>query len=208
MRARPARTARSAAVLVALPLALAACGSDSAEVAAPAGAPVSGSRAASAPPSPDESAPATPSGSPSASPAESGSESDSAGGNSHSGHTGGLVRVGDLAVGDCFDDVAAGLNEVEEVPVVPCEGPHANEVFAVLEQPGEEYPGEEEMGSLAGEGCYAAFEEYVGAPVETSALTAFPIAPTAESWASGDREVVCVLTGTGPRTGSAQGSGA
>ena len=216
MRARPARTsrtARAAGLLVALPLALAACGSDSAEVAAPAEVTAgSGSPAASGPPSSAETGSAEgaapPDGSTSAEPSASGSAFGSTGGDAHSGHDAGPVPVGDLAVGDCFDDVAAGLNEVEEVPVVPCEGPHANEVFALLEQPGQEFPGEEEMGSLAGEGCYAAFEDYVGAPVETSTLTAFPIAPTAESWAQGDREVVCVLTGSGPRTGSARGSGA
>jgi hypothetical protein len=196
---RSLQTVRHVAALAVLPLALAACGDDRTAVEdLPASAPLtadatqdadpSTSPVATAPPVEEADEPAA------ASPAAPAPQ--------------GPVAVSDLRVGTCFDDVDAGLNEVSEVPAVPCDRPHANEVFAVLEQPGDEFPGEEEIRGLAEEGCSASFESYVGAPFETSTLTPFPVTPTAASWAKGDRQVVCVLTSPEPRTASARGSGA
>jgi hypothetical protein len=193
--ARAARSARAAALLAALPLALAACGGD--DTIAPENVPAS-----DAPPATTPDAELSASPSVTVPPAEEIDEP------AATGASAGPVAVSDLEVGTCFDDIDAGLNEVSEVPAVPCDGPHANEVFAVLEQPGDEFPGEEEIRGLAEEGCFASFEDYVGAPIETSTLTPFPVTPTAESWARGDRQVVCVLTSREPRTTSARDSGA
>lgn len=201
MRPRPAppALARVVPLLVALPLALAACGSD--DTIAPEDVP-----AGEAPPAatPDAELSASPSGTV----PPTGDDDEPAAAATPPGGRTGPVAVSDLEIGTCFDDVGTGLNEVTEVPVVPCDAPHANEVFAVLEQPGDTFPGEEEIRGLADEGCHASFEEYVGAPFETSTLTSFPVTPTAESWAQGDRQVVCVLTSPEPRTSSARGSGA
>lgn len=199
-RTRTTTSMRAAALLAALPLALAACSGD--DTTAPAAAPPATS-------TPQETEPTAEPAATASATADGGSEEPPTAAAAPGGDgSEGAVAVADLAVGDCFADVPGGLNGAEQVPVVPCDSPHANEVFAVLEQPGEQFPGAEDIQGLASEGCYASFEPYVGAPVETSALTAFPITPTAESWARGDRLVVCVLTSTGPRTSSAQGSGA
>ena len=195
MRLHRARPARAAALLAALPLALGACGSD--DTIAPEDVP-----AVEAPPE------TTPDATLSASPPVPVPPVEELDEPAPTAGTAGPVAVSDLEVGMCFDDVDSGLNEVSEVPAVPCDGPHANEVFAVLEQPGDEFPGEEEIRGLADEGCAASFESFVGAPLETSTLTPFPVTPTAESWARGDRQVVCVLTSPEPRTTSARGSGA
>ena len=211
MRSRPARSARSArtaAALAALTLALGACGGADDTIAAD-DVPASAAPPATTPEADLSASPSVdvpPAGSASASPSTGGG--DPAGGTVPEGTGPRSVAVADLAVGDCFDDVDGALNEVAEVPVVPCDGPHANEVFAVLEQPGEEFPGAEEIRGLAEEGCSGAFEPYVGASLETSTLTPFPITPTAESWEQGDRQVVCVLTSAGPRVTSARDSGA
>jgi hypothetical protein len=117
-----------------------------------------------------------------------------------------------LEVGDCFNDPegtelgSEGINQVEELPVVDCEEPHDNEVYASLEQEDGEYPGDEEIQGLAIDGCVAEFEGYVGVAFEESEFDAFPITPTAESWEQGDREVLCALFGEEPKTGSAEGS--
>jgi hypothetical protein len=117
-----------------------------------------------------------------------------------------------LEVGDCFNDPegtelgAEGINQLREVPVVDCEEPHDNEVYASLEQDDSEYPGNEEIQGLAIDGCLAEFEGYVGVTIEESDLVAYPITPTAEAWEQGNREVLCVLTSQEQKTGSAQGS--
>ena len=173
------------ALLAALPLALAGCGGSD-DTAAPAPATSAPAASASAEPT------ATTTASPSAT----------------TGATAGPKAVDELAPGDCFTDVEGGLNEVDDLPVVPCDSPHAHEVFALLEQPDGAFPGAEEVQGLATDGCHAEFEAYVGAPSATSTLTVFPITPTAASWEQGDRQVVCVLTSAEPRTASARGSAA
>lgn len=203
MRPRPAPPALARVVpllALALPLALAGCGGD--DTIAPGDVP-----AGEAPPAATPDAELSASPSVTVPPAGDGDEPAAASTTSPAGRTG-PVAVSDLEPGMCFEDVGTGLNEVTEVPVVPCDAPHSNEVFALLEQPGDTFPGEEEIRGLADEGCHASFEEYVGAPFETSTLTSFPVTPTAESWAQGDRQVVCVLTSPQPRTSSARGSGA
>ena len=46
----------------------------------------------------------------------------------------------------------------------------------------------------AGERCVAEFEGFVGlCPTSSQTSISFPITPTAESWADGDRVVYCAL---------------
>ncbi len=107
-------------------------------------------------------------------------------------------NVYDLQPGTCFDDVAAlteeGGGEVGEVPVVDCDEPHDNEVFAVFDLDGEDFPGVEEVGRLADEGCLDRFEVYVGRDYDSSRFVSSHLVPTQQTWeASEDREVVCFL---------------
>lgn len=101
-------------------------------------------------------------------------------------------NVFDLAVGDCFDDTT-GEEEISDVPVVDCAEPHDNEVFHVFDVADGDFPGEDALVQSAEEGCLPAFESYVGRDYATSRLDIFPITPTATSWSSGDREVICAL---------------
>ena len=119
------------------------------------------------------------------------------------------TSVFDLAVGDCFQDPSdqAVQDGIRELPVVPCDTPHDNEVFAVVTLPDGEYPGPEQLQATAEEECVASFEGYVGVPFEQSQFSGFPIPPSQESWEGGDRELLCTLFVPGEQTtGSAQGS--
>jgi hypothetical protein len=125
------------------------------------------------------------------------------------------TNVFSLEVGDCFNDpeeweeIEEEEEEFEEfnsLPVVPCEQPHDNEIFASLEQPDGEYPGDEEIEGLAFDGCVAEFEPYVGVRALESEFDFWEMMPSAESWAMGDRQVLCALFGEEQKTGSAQGS--
>jgi hypothetical protein len=104
--------------------------------------------------------------------------------------------VFDLSVGDCFDDPEELEGLVSDLTLIPCDQAHDNEVFALVDHPagdGDAFPGDDAMDTFAEEACLPAFEEYVGLPYEESVFAYYPIKPTEETWADGDREVVCVL---------------
>ena len=90
-------------------------------------------------------------------------------------------------VGECFNDAG---------PVVDCEEPHDNEVYAIFSHEGgasAPYPGDDAMDVFAEDGCIAEFEVYVGIDYDSSVYSASYLLPSAETWAEGDREVVCYL---------------
>ena len=104
--------------------------------------------------------------------------------------------VEDLKPGDCFDDETANgeiLEEVQTVPMVDCNDPHDNEVYANLDAVDGDFPGNEALLEEGLTRCLPLFESYVGSPYDTSRLDIFPITPVAEGWADGDRNITCVL---------------
>lgn len=116
-------------------------------------------------------------------------------------------NVFSVAAGDCFDDPEPGVNEISELPLVDCEEPHDNEVYAVVDLDDGDFPGDDAALRDAQDVCLDAFEPYVGASYATSELLATWIVPTEGSWSDGDRAVVCVLFGDGRLEGSMQDSG-
>lgn len=109
------------------------------------------------------------------------------------GGTGDEVSVFDLDVGDCFD--TSETAEVETVEVVPCTRPHGNEVFALFDLEGDEFPGDQVAAELAEEGCIERFEDYVGVEYSASELEVSYLYPLEEGWEQiGDREVVCIAS--------------
>jgi hypothetical protein len=124
------------------------------------------------------------------------------------GSVGEETSVFDLEEGDCFG--AAG-EQVETVGVVDCEEPHIYEVFALVEYESDddEYPGEEAVSAYADEQCEAEFEDFVGLDYESSRWFITSVTPSEETWADGDREIVCALNleDESEVTGSAEDSG-
>jgi hypothetical protein len=93
----------------------------------------------------------------------------------------------DTFVGECFNDAG---------PVVDCSEPHDNEVFALLSYEGgptAPYPGDAVVDAFAEEGCVVEFESFVGIDYDASRYVAYFLMPSAETWAAGDREIVCFL---------------
>ena len=115
----------------------------------------------------------------------------------------------ELAVGDCFlSDDEPG--DVANVRVVDCEQPHLYEVFALLEHDAgadEPFPGEDELQDFA-DACRDDFEEYVGTDYESSRWYITTFTPSEDTWAGGDREVICAIGNEDDSewTGSAEGS--
>ena len=121
-----------------------------------------------------------------------------------------MVSFDELAVGDCiplveYDDEAT---EIFEVPVVPCDQPHTDEVFYKYDLPDGEYPGDDAIYELAWEGCREQFEGFVGLSYEESELDIYPYSPTQASWSRWkDRTVHCIVFSYDEVTGSLQGAG-
>ena len=113
-----------------------------------------------------------------------------------------------LAVGTCFDDPET-FEQVQDVPVVDCDEPHDNEVIANQDLTGDTYPGVEQVDNRASEICYDNFSEYVGISYEESIYDIGWLNPTVESWAVGDREIICFAYNVdfSKITGSINGAG-
>ncbi len=110
------------------------------------------------------------------------------------------AEVFSIRVGDCLntDDTMSG--EISSVPVVPCDQPHADEVFLAYDLEDAEFPGTDEVANAAYERCAMEFEAFVGIPYAESVLDVWPMYPTLNSWNDGDREVLCVVYDPAART--------
>ncbi len=111
-----------------------------------------------------------------------------------------------LKVGDCinYEPSDDGHNRV----LVDCAQPHAQEVFYAFELPAGGYPGIMTIGDAQQDECAPKFTSYVGVDWEHSRYTINYGGPTEQTWAKGDRQVVCFLEdGSGGQlTGSAKGT--
>jgi len=101
--------------------------------------------------------------------------------------------VFDLRSGDCIGDVSDLAGEVDELPLVPCEAPHTQEVFAVVRHPEDAYPGAGAVAAFADRTCLSALESMLGLTIDDGIAFSY-LLPTSEGWnGDGDRSIVCVL---------------
>lgn len=126
---------------------------------------------------------------------------------------GDIVEAGEIGafriqLGDCLNGTATGL--VESMEGVPCSMPHDVEVYHAFLLPGGVFPGATAVSEAASEGCYNAFEPFVGHEYETSIYDISSLYPTLESWNQlDDREVLCLMDNYDrtKKTGSARNTG-
>lgn len=102
------------------------------------------------------------------------------------------VLLDSLPVGACFDDPTE-FDSVGYVAQIPCEEPHDNELFAVLEMPQEDWPGGSAVEEWAVEACDAKFVSYTGEISDESSVDWMALFPLQERWEAGDRSVHCFL---------------
>lgn len=111
--------------------------------------------------------------------------------------TGTIVEGGDtdvftLAIGDCLTD--DGGDQVSEVPTVPCDQPHAYEVYAEVTMDAGAFPGDDAVTAKAEEYCTGAFAGFVGMSFDDSALYSSYYTPTEDTWTSlDDRLITCII---------------
>ncbi len=97
-----------------------------------------------------------------------------------------------LKAGDCMDDYG-DEEEVETVPIVECSKPHDFEIYASQKIDGDDFPGDDAVTAEAETACLDAFEGFVGVTFEESIYYYSYLSPSEESWASGDREILCTI---------------
>jgi putative regulator of septum formation len=100
-------------------------------------------------------------------------------------------NVFELKVGQCFDD-PENMDVVSDVELIDCDKPHDNEVYALFDMPEGDFPGVSAVETAALDGCYDAFEPYVGIDYASSALDFNWLSPTSDSWENGDQEIICI----------------
>jgi hypothetical protein len=104
----------------------------------------------------------------------------------------GKVNVTDLKAGDCVVE-NLGEKEFQRVEVAPCAKPHFFETYATFELEDGDFPGDEKVDELAGQGCYDRFTDFVGISYDDSKLEWSYMMPAEDTWAS-DRGVACLIT--------------
>jgi hypothetical protein len=118
----------------------------------------------------------------------------------------------ELPIGQCFDPLRDKDDDfILAARLRSCDEPHLAEVIGHPRLPdaaGAEYPGDEELGEAAESECRTAFSDYVGIDYDSSNLQAEFSYPSSDTWSTGDRVVVCMVTGTetAPLTRSVMGS--
>jgi len=117
-----------------------------------------------------------------------------------------MVSFDRLAVGDCIPLVEYE-DEIFEVPVVPCDRPHTDEVYFIYQFDDGEYPGDDVLYQAAEERCLAEFEGFVGMSYEQSELDFYSYWPTQMSWnRMDDRTVHCIVFSYDDVTGTLEGA--
>jgi hypothetical protein len=115
----------------------------------------------------------------------------------------GTVTATNVEMGDCLKEIPDSVR-VLTVQTVGCDELHAGEVFAVLQMPDGDYPGQSAIDEYADK-CGPTLAEYSPAAMEDDSVQMYVLYPTVETWEQGDRAVTCIATLDPPRTGSIKG---
>ena len=112
----------------------------------------------------------------------------------------GTVTAMDVKVGDCLKEIPSSTR-VLTVDTVGCDQPHAGEVFAVLQMPAGDFPGQSVIENYQNK-CEPELSSYSPDAITDDSVQLYVLYPTAETWAQGDRAVTCIATLDPPRTGT------
>ena len=116
----------------------------------------------------------------------------------------GTTVAADLTVRDCLKGMPDSSQPVATVETVACGESHAGEVFAVLNMPDGDLPGEAAIEAYA-DNCGPAFAGYSPKTITDDSIQLSVLYPTADSWKEGDRALICIASLDPPRAGSLKG---
>jgi hypothetical protein len=116
-----------------------------------------------------------------------------------------IAGVFNIKVGDCMGKVAT--DNVTLQLLIPCTDEHYWEAFMARELPDDDFPGDTEIEEQAYYLCTANFDSFVGIDYRESKYEVFYFYPIEQSWAKGDREILCFVgLESGGVTGSLAGA--
>lgn len=145
---------------------------------------------------------------------DSSDPADTTGGDEADPDAGTLTFADHLSTGDCFDDQFddQGDYDYSRPPIiVPCDQAHDNEVVLVTDHPAgpdDPFPGSDAFDGFFDETCIPAFEEFLGAPGDDTAVSGYYMSPVEEEWATGSRSFACILyLPAAQLAGSVEGAG-
>ena len=124
-------------------------------------------------------------------------------------HGGSIGLMPFVEIGSCFWVLASAPDLTNVVEIVSCDNEHQYEMFAKVEVPGDDWPGEERLNELATDCEEGLFEDYVGTPSDESTWEILAVAPTEAEWAAGQRTIQCAVFDPNEESteGSVQDSG-
>ena len=102
---------------------------------------------------------------------------------------GGNTSAFNVEVGQCVQN--ADSEKISDLQVTDCAKPHQAEIFYTVELSAKQRIPEEDLSDYARDTCIDAFEGYVGRSYEESELDTTELYPSEESWATGERTIVC-----------------
>ena len=117
----------------------------------------------------------------------------------------------DAEVGTCYDPIVDKDDDaLLALRLRDCDEPHLAQVVGqerITGGPTAPWPGQDAVDADAEQLCLEAFEDFVGIAYEDSQLSGSYISPNEQSWAGGDRAVLCSVEATraGPLTESVEG---
>lgn len=109
-----------------------------------------------------------------------------------------------VKLGDCTGALKEG--DISGLQVIPCAEPHFYEAYATTDLTDAAYPGESDVTKEASKFCTGEFKTFIGLATKESIYDMFYLYPVEDSWATGDREVLCLVgSGKGKITGTLKG---
>ena len=110
--------------------------------------------------------------------------------------------------GTCYDGPTSPPAAADAYTQTACTTAHDVEVIGTPVNPASTYPGGPALDAFANAACTNAFKAYVGKPFDATADGMLVFTPTSDSWAQGDRTVVCLAVASEGQklTGSLKGS--
>jgi hypothetical protein len=88
-----------------------------------------------------------------------------------------------------------------------CSEPHDSEAYASIMIDDGDFPGDQTVTDQAVADCTTEFNSFVGVDYQDSELDFAYYYPTEESWANGDREILCLIVDpAGKATGTLEGA--
>lgn len=105
-----------------------------------------------------------------------------------------------MKVGDCITDLPSD-ERVMTLPTTDCAQPHSGEVYAVIDMPDGDYPGQSKIDEYQNR-CPDELLSIAPDAIDDDSIGIYVLYPTPETWEQDDRAITCIATFDPKRSGS------